>query len=457
MEKSLNTNFFRKPLVWIFIVGMSAFGITFSTIFHFSFFLPAASIIIVLSCVLLIREPLLLLSLLIVVRMSLDYSAQYFTFTFFDIPLSLSQLLGIGIALLGAIILFLKREKLLRFPLAIPFLIIFLWGSATLAASLSPRATLQELLRFFDIFALSFFAYATIEKTDDFRKLLVAFFASSVIPILFALYQFTFSIGFQDEAVSIPRIFGTFSHPNVFSLYLFTLIVFALLHFFIFSESHYKRIFTFLVLGILTLTLLLTFARVAWVTLFVFALFLALFRYRMLLFPLIFFPLILFVFSQTFQDRVLESFHPGPDSSILWRQNLWHDVTTKSIQDGNYWFGSGMDTFPIMSESLRGIYLGSNDPHNDFVKFFVEGGVVGVVIYVLYLTSILFILIKNYLRSHPKSALQLSFGMLILFFIALMLASLTDNVFKNTPVQWLFFIALGGLLALVEKRKSSLQ
>ena len=177
----------------------------------------------------------------------------------------------------------------------------------------------------------------------------------------------------------------------------------------------------------------------------------------MLLFPLIFFPLILFVFSQTFQDRVLESFHPGPDSSILWRQNLWHDVTTKSIQDGNYWFGSGMDTFPIMSESLRGIYLGSNDPHNDFVKFFVEGGVVGVVIYVLYLTSILFILIKNYLRSHPKSALQLSFGMLILFFIALMLASLTDNVFKNTPVQWLFFIALGGLLALVEKRKSSLQ
>jgi len=227
MEKSLNTNFFRKPLVWIFIVGMSAFGITFSTIFHFSFFLPAASIIIVLSCVLLIREPLLLLSLLIVVRMSLDYSAQYFTFTFFDIPLSLSQLLGIGIALLGAITLFLKREKLLRFPLAIPFLIIFLWGSATLAASLSPRATLQELLRFFDIFALSFFAYATIEKTDDFRKLLVVSSLSSSRSINSLFPSDSKMRRFPFPVFSVPSAIPMFS-VSIFSLSLFS-------RFFIFS------------------------------------------------------------------------------------------------------------------------------------------------------------------------------------------------------------------------------
>lgn len=453
MEKILDRNVFEKPGFWILVLGLFTLGITFSLVFSISFWLLLASTLFILSLMLLIKNPLLLLSLLIITRMSLDYSAEYFTLTLWEISFSLSQLLGISIAVLGVIILVLQRKLLLRFQLLIPFLIVFLWGSATLAYSIAPYNTLQELLRFFGFFTLGFLAYTAVKKIDDFKKLLLTFFISGILPVIFALYQWALGIGFQDDAFSFPRIFGTFSHPNVFSLYLFALIVFAWLFFIIFSHSSHKKLFTLCMLGIFTIVLFLTFARVAWLALFIFTFLLALFRYRLLLFPLIFFPLVLFVFSQNFQERVLESLAARPDSSIVWRQNLWHDVTTQSIQDGNFWLGSGMNTFPIVSENLRGISFGSNDAHNDFIKFFVEGGVIGLAVYLLYLASIFFILIKNYFRVPPQSYLRLAFGTLILFFFVITIASLSDNVFRHAPVQWLFFAATGGLLALAKKEK----
>ncbi len=448
-----NPGSLKKQLLFIFLLGILAFGTALAGVFSLPFFVPLAIVSAIFGLVLLFSRPLLLLSALIILRMSLDYSSQYFTLSLFNITLSLSQIVGLGIATIGIMTLVLKRNELPRFPVNFPALLILLWGAVTFFYSLSPKDTLEELLRFFDLFTLSFLAFITIRKTEDFRTLLLAFFASSLLPIAFGFYQLAFNIGFQDADVSVPRIFGTFSHPNVFSLYLFSMIVLGILYFILFVKSRRERLISLIFLFILTVTLLLTFARVAWVALFLFIFFLALFRYRLLLFPLILFPLVLFTFSTPFQDRVIDSLRPGLDSSIVWRQNLWHDVTTKSIQDGNLWWGNGMDTFPLVSESLRGTRLGSNDPHNDFVKFFVEGGIVGVGVYIIYILSLFFLLLHGYIKSRPKSALRVSFALMTFFFLTLEVSSLSDNVFKNTPVQWVFFIMLGALLSLLQKEK----
>jgi O-antigen ligase len=397
------------------------------------------------------RHPLLLLSLLLVARMSLDYSSEFFQISFRDYHMTLSQALGGAIAALGALLLFLQRKKLGSFPLLFPFGLLIAWGLSTAAYSIAPATTLKEVLRLFDLFSLAFFAFAAVKSRDDVRTLFLAFFASSLLPILFGAYQSVYGIGFEDADVSIPRIFGTFSHPNIFSLYLFTIIVFALLALFLFVRNRRERVVLWGFLGLLLLMLFLTYARVAWVALFLFGVFLAFFRYRLLLFPILLLPLVLFAFSGTFQSRVAESLHPDPDSSIVWRQTLWHDVTLKSVQDGRRLLGSGMDTFPIVSESLRGTRLGSNDPHNDFVKFFVEGGYLGLAVFALYLFSIFFILLSRFLRTNDPW-LRTAFGFLILLFLVLEIAALSDNIFKNTPVGWLFFIALGAFLALSKKQ-----
>jgi len=444
-----------KPLLIVFLLAILLSGLVASLLFHFSALLPLLLVGTVLGIILLFRAPILLLFGLIVVRMSLDYSSLYFGITLYSVTLSLSQLLGIGIAFFGIMALVLKRRLLPLFPLNFPFAVIFVWGLLTLFYSLYPKNSLQELLRIFDLFALGFLAYATMKTKDDFRHLLEAFFVSSILPILFGLYQFIFHIGLVDENVAALRIFGTFSHPNVYSLYLFSLIVFAFLYLVLFAGNGLRRLFTVIFIGILSTMLLLTFARVAWIALSLFVLIMALFRYRILLFPLFLFPIILFVFSPSFEERVYESFRSDPDSSLVWRQTLWHDVTRYSIQEERLLFGSGMDTFPKVSESVRGTNHGPNDPHNDFVKFFVEGGLVGLGAFVVYLLALGTILVTQYRKSTPGSALRLSFAVMIVFFLTLQISALTDNIFKNTPVQWLFFTALGALLALSNQKVST--
>lgn len=444
----------RQASFWIFVALLAALGTIFSLGLGLPAFLAPAAAFAAASVILAFRAPLALLAALIIVRMSLDYSSQYMSITLFDITLSLSQLLGVGIALLGAVIILLHREKLWSYPLKAPFLIMALWGITTVAYSIAPRTTLQELLRFFDLYALGFLAYVSIRNADAFRILLRAILISGILPIAFGLYQYAMGIGLTDENVSIPRIFGTFSHPNVYSLYLFALVVFSALHLIAYAKDRREKTLTLLFLMLSTGMLVLTFARVAWVALAAFVFLLALMRYRFLLLPLMFVPAVLLSFSPAFQSRVEESLHPNPDSSIVWRQNLWHDVTGYAHQKDLTLFGSGLDTFPRLSESLRGTALGPNEPHNDFVKFFVEGGWVGLAVFILYLLSLLVIMVRRYLAARPESVLRLSYGILILFFLTLELSALTDNVFKNTPVQWLFFTSLGALLALSENEKA---
>lgn len=398
-------------------------------------------------------RPLFLLSGLIILRMSLDYSAQFVKFDLLDLSVTLSQAMGLLIAILGFILLFQKRKSLRDFPLLLPYGIVALWGLSTLFYTLSLWSTVYELVRIFDLFVIGFFAYVSVHDIRDFQRLLFAIFIAGLLPILFGIFQFIFHIGLNDEHVSIPRIFGTFSHPNVFSLFLMTEIALAGTYLLTLAEKKSEQFLLVAFLGLFSLALLLTYARIAWVTLFLFGLLVALFRYRILLIPILFIPLVLLVFSPTIKERIVESLHPTPDSSIVWRQTLWHDILLKTKIDHREIFGYGMDTFRLVSESVRGTRFGSNESHNDFVKFYVEGGVVGLVVYLTYLGSFLFILWRAYHESGRDTTLRTTTLFLSFLFIVLVVASYSDNVFKNTPVQWLLAAVLGGLFVLTQQKE----
>ena len=202
-------------------------------------------------------------------------------------------------------------------------------------------------------------------------------------------------------------------------------------------------------LGLLLILLFLTFARVAWLITFLFILGLAFFRYRALLLPLIILPLFLLFVSPAFQDRVAESFSPDPDSSIVWRQTLWSDVITKTFQDDRALLGSGINTFPLFTSTVRDSVAGSNDAHNDFVKFFIEGGIVGLVVLLLFYGW----LIKLLVRVKKITPLMQDLTLIMLLFTScLFIASFTDNIFKNTPVEWVYFVLFGAILALSQKQ-----
>lgn len=449
---TMKSLFSAHQFVGIMLCGISfLFVALISLIFNVStmpFFLMLFAL---LALFLYAKRPLIFLALLIVIRMSIDFSAESTSFALNTLSISLSQILGLGIASIGLISLVRFRRDLPSYPLNIPFGIIFLWGLLSLTISLSPLLGAQELLRFFSIWSIGFLAYATVKSHDDARILFSALFFSAILPILFGIYQFINGIGLEDDNVSIPRIFGTFSHPNVFSLYLATLAGIGILFLLNFAQNKYEKLLSISFLILLCFTLLLTYTRIGWIALFLFLLCVALYRFRLALIPLILIPILLYAVVTPIRERIDESFQPTVDSSLTWRQGLWHDTVTLTRNDGHRaLYGYGINTFPLVSESLRGIRLGSNDSHNDFVKFFVEGGIIGLALFVLSLLLIgrtLFIAIRT-----GQGALRSAFVLTGILFLVLEVAALSDNVFKNTPVQWLFFITAGILLALQRKK-----
>ncbi|MFZ1626610.1 MAG: O-antigen ligase family protein, partial [Candidatus Moraniibacteriota bacterium] len=403
----------RTYLVFGAVFFLLALG---SSLLGISLLLPIIALFGIGAVITLFRNPLLLLSSLIVVRMSLDYSSQFITLSLFDRAFSLSQLLGLGIAVLGILFILFHGRALGRYPLLLPYFLIVTWGLGTLTYSIIPSMSAQEILRVFDLFVVGFMAYASVERYRDFRTLLMAIFVSSFLPILFGLTQYFLGIGLSDENVSAIRIFGTFSHPNVFSLYLFTVAAVASIYTIVYARQDRARILTSLYLGLVLFTLLLTYARIAWISLFVFAFLVALWRYRFLLIPLILLPLVLSAFVPAVNQRVVEALHPTPDSSIVWRQNLWHDMILKTNLEERTWLGSGIDTFRFSAEQLRGERFGSNESHNDFVKFYVDGGIIGLVVFLLYLIIFAFPVLsaRRLTPSHSLKNMATLLALLIL-------------------------------------------
>lgn len=403
--------------------------------------------IALISTIFLIPRPLALLSFLILVRMSLDISTNtVFIPLWKDFSISLSQALGIEVTAIVSLALFLYRRWWKTVPLTMPLVLVLTWGFLSMIFSIDSAGTARELLRVFDLLLLFMLSFFATQSRSNLKQILIVFFISSIIPIAAGIYQFIFHIGFQDESVSIPRIYGTFSHPNIFSLYLFSLIVLSSLFFSSFAKTPKEKLAALSIMSGYMTMLLLTYTRVAWVILFVFFFLLTLFRFRKLLLPLIFVPLLLFLAIAPFQDRLIDSFHFSPDSSIAWRLNIWKDGLVTTIRNGRVFFGSGMNTFPEVLENIRGLSQGpSNDPHNDFVKFFVEGGIIGFFVFVVYLTLITQELLRRFNVSRDPES-KTTFLILFAFFISLAIASLSDNIFKDTPVQWIFWITLGSVL-----------
>lgn len=439
---------FKRP-TFIALSALTALLLTttISLITHTSALYGSGLIGTAILIILLFSRPAWLLLTLIIIRMSLDFFGEFTSLAITNnIHITLSQLIGLEVAFLGGLFFIAKNNNRQPLKKIWPFLMIFFWGIASLSSSISASETLRELLRIFDIFALFSIAYATIQTKRQFRLLLLGILVSSAIPVSVAAYQWITNAGLQFVGFDTQRIYGTFSHPNVFSLYLFSLVAFTALYYFLFAKTEWKKRLL-LLLGVIYSTMLIaTYTRIALVALIVFFTVLVIVKLRSLILPLIMIPTMLYFLVQPLQERVNQSFQYSPDSSLSWRSALWKDIVNETVHDDRTTFGYGMDTFPIVSERLRGIRLGSNDSHNDFVKFFVEGGIVGLSLFVFYILWLNLMLLMKSIRNKNDYANHMTFLVLFAFSFSLTIASITDDIFKNTPVQWLFWTVLGSSL-----------
>ncbi|AFY99671.1 O-antigen ligase family protein [Calothrix sp. PCC 6303] len=249
------------------------------------------------------------------------------------------------------------------------------------------------------------------------------------------------------------RIKGTLGHPNTFATFL---LLFISLVYWQFTKSRIRWLWLTL-LGVLMLFYISTKAIFSLVLLIVFAIVLISPKLNItnILSCIILITLVLGLFSSTpyGQERlssILQTPLINPDlpidraillsetdsNSFNWRLAQWTYLLKKSHD------------FPLLGYGLGNSIQVSNNkllPHNDYIRALIEGGIIGLVSYlVLFIAQIrhLFILFKNSLNPLHKNFCLC----LLAIILAIPVGMITENIWSHTTLffYWWTLFAIAG-------------
>lgn len=444
-----------------------AFFVSLSTSFFFLMALPIADASLPLSVAAFFSvwlifsflvSPFLLLSILIILRSSIDALSKIsFSFVNDTVSVTAPQLFGIVVFVLALAFVFFYKKPFLQLPLFLPFVLFILWGFSTLIYSVNPsfaNGTGYEIVRLSTMMFLFLLGATAVRTPVDWRRFLLIIAASAILPILFAIMQVFSEIGYRDDAFTVPRAFGTFAHPNVFAMFFVALSAIA----FLLVEKAYsagQKIAGSLLGAVSAIAVLLSFTRIAWLSLAILASMLFIRKNLRWLPILLIAGFLLYALAEPVRERVNEAFIFSSGNSLVWRFGTWNDAIATTIQSGHILFGSGLNTFSTVLENIRGIRFAVNDPHSEFIRAFVEGGIVGLLITIAFYVTILATLFRAWKNTLVSPEGRSVFFALFALWVALTVASLTDHILRSTPLQWVVWALLGAAFAVFLPRNNT--
>jgi O-antigen ligase len=377
--------------------------------------------------------------------------------------LNLGSSVAIITIILSLIYLYKNREFLYdtRIPLTkslILLLVIYIVFSFT-GTSLSTG--LQESIRLLSFIILYFVAWIYVRNQDKFFNLIRIIIYASIIPLIVAYIEYFSGSGLYTNPGFENRIAGTFGHPNVLAY--FSVIILALIGVIYFYKSNViskleREIFA--LIGIFyVIVLLITFTRGAWFGLILFVILMSLAQYplkTLKISSIIIGSSIIAILTYNFLaspnildlkplnqlpviNRVVGLFNSDPTDSVIWRLNMWDDAYNKALESPIIGFGTGSSE--IIIEQTRGTFRGSVEVHNDYIKIFLEQGIIGLSIYIILILNILFTLYYKYVKDKNIYILTIANLMTIIYTV-----SLWDNLLRGTVLMWILFLLLGGVL-----------
>lgn len=361
--------------------------------------------------------------------------------------------------LIGAIcILFLVGESVYRRfytdKLAKVFLlfVVFLFCWVLVAyANFGKEAffiALKEWVRIGVIF-LIYLAFLNLARYVDINKTITALLLALIVPFLAAVYQVLWG---KRLFWGQKRVYGTFSHPNPFSYFLFLCMAITLWK----IKVNKVKLPWIIILFTESLFLCLTWCRGAMLVAIILLLIMAISYPKELgivcIITIVIIGLLwlsnprgkkrlekarLLVKAEILKDQHSPAIKKGikkvNNSSIKWRLEQWSSLIEK-------WklkpvMGYGIFTSKKFLSPFHKL------PHNDYVKFLVETGLVG---FLLWLTFLLVIGFKLYYFPRKSAVRDLSFTLLTVFGVW-QLSALWANQWRNTAFMFLFW-ALSGLV-----------
>jgi O-antigen polymerase len=379
-------------------------------------------------------------------------------------PFSLVCLFLISLALIELLKL---GKKMFQIPL---FFILSLASFLSLAVFLPSRHLLSGLV--FEIYLLAgfsayFLAYLFLNSKKDYLKTIFIVVASSLIPAGTGIFQLATGNYFFENDSGLGRISSTFSHPNTFGSFLFVILTLCLIAFFAIKlekkPTNFSRLLRYAFFGLLSILFILTYSRTAWAGLLIATLtvFILKPRVRLLIAYGGFLLTSLILLFEKTRERILGIFEHQMFDSMYGRYEIWDMALYRTWKKP--FIGYGIGSFSEIIKDTRGKETGNVYPHNDLVRFFLEGGILGVALYLLYLLGALYYSAKSFLH-HPQFSEKISFwgkrfdvelktlGVIpLVLFGSMIIISLVESPSMDFIYQILSWTLLGSWLGASEK------
>jgi O-antigen ligase len=302
-----------------------------------------------------------------------------------------------------------QRKEIKNIPLflTLPFSVLLLCVSFFWA----PNQDLALAQVIFYIFLLCsyFIAFLFIKKPADFYVFIFILLGYATLTLILSYYQLFSGLLYLHEDSSITRLSGPFAQPNPFGNYLYLMISLTMICLFSLREKsgqikQYLLIFLVLAAPIFILTL----SRSSWIAL---AVFLVVFFSKQkkkniiimfLLGTLVMLTLLMF---DATKERIQGIYQHSMFDSVYARREVW-SLAYKKFKSQPF-LGYGAGNFQEIIKDAKETDSGTARAHNDIVFFAIEGGLLAIAGYAIFIAGFASQLIKAFRLAKIKPKLEI--------------------------------------------------
>ncbi|MGH3414130.1 MAG: O-antigen ligase family protein [Marmoricola sp.] len=279
------------------------------------------------------------------------------------------------------------------------------------------------------------------------NRLLAAVYVSAVVPLLYTMAGLALGHPNAEVKDGFTRLMGTFTQSNVYGRYLMLLILFGVAVY-----VHVPKRWRLWLLSLLSLSavfLALTYTLTAIFGTALGLVVLGIWHNRKILVGLVVAGLCVLVVAPQLVARV-ESVTSSTSyyadnhhaNSLTWRFSYWRDVLPLADADPVTGIGLNMTGADTTQDK---------QPHNDFLRAYVEEGLLGEAAYLILLLSLVTMGVRA-ARASPRGSLDRGIAMgYLACVVALAAGSTSDNIFTNVAVLW-YLVAFAAAASNVAQR-----
>jgi O-antigen ligase len=365
-------------------------------------------------------------------------------------PASMLSILFIVASLFWLLAQYSNGRRLRGSPVRTALLALVVAGAISVIGANPWQAAFLEVTRITSVAMMFIVLEQLITSRATMVKVLYAVYAS----VLFPLAYTTFTLAFGDPASevkgSFTRLTGPFAQSNTFARYLAILVVFGIAIYPTVSKR--LKLALLPVLGLSTVFLLLTLTRSAIIAGVLAVVIIALVQRRTGL-------IIGFAASALLAAALVPGLgarfatlsageqvvgRPETGNSLQWRFDYWTQVLPLAKDNPVTGIGLNMTQYETSAKK---------QPHNDFIRAYVETGLVGLAAYV----SLHFLLLRNAImalqRSRPGTVENGVAAGALGVTVCFLLASLGSNMMSNVVSLW-YIVAFSAAASYVARSRA---